>query len=171
MSEIQADPAGDGTLVEEAIHVEVEIESEIKVLVLPLSGGVPHVALIREQLKLDTDLHVFERGGEEPFVHAGHGRKHVRVVAHRCHEVTLDVRYEHDTKPHRFRPSATVFKGLQWAIGKHGYNLDPMAAAKANLILPGADEPLPPEDVLGKYVKPGHCTLVVDLTLKDFTNG
>ena len=26
-------------------------------------------------------------------------------------------------------------------------------------------------DVLGKYVKPGDCTLVVDLTLKDFTNG
>ena len=32
-------------------------------------------------------------------------------------------------------------------------------------------QPLPREDVLGKYVKAGDCTLVVDLTLKDFSNG
>jgi len=56
-------------------------------------------------------------------------------------------------------------------LGKHGFNLDPMAAAKANLILPDAEQPLPREDVLGKHVKGDHCTLVVDLTLKDFTNG
>jgi len=56
-------------------------------------------------------------------------------------------------------------------VSKHAFMLDPMAAAKANLILPGADAPLPRADVLGKYVKAGHCALVVDLTLKDFTNG
>ena len=60
---------------------------------------------------------------------------------------------------------------LAMAVSKHGFNLDPMAAAKANLILPGADQPLPREDVLGKHVKGDRCTLVVDLTLKDFTNG
>ena len=45
-----------------------------------------------------------------------------------------------NTTSGRRRPCS---RRLQWAVGKHGYNLDPMTAAKANLILPGADEPLP----------------------------
>jgi len=56
-------------------------------------------------------------------------------------------------------------------VGKKGFDLDPVTAAKANLILPGADAPLPRDAAVGKFVKTGHCTLVVDLTLKDFTNG
>ena len=95
----------------------------------------------------------------------------MRLVGHRCHQVTLDVRFEHHTKQHHFKPSTTVFAALQWAVSKHAYDLDAMKAAKANLILPGADMPLARDDVLGKHVKPGHCTLVVDLTLRDFTNG
>ena len=171
MSENLGNAVGDGTLVEEAVHVEIEIEESIAVLVLPLSGERPHVELIREKLEIGADVHFFERDRDEAFVHAEHGRKHVRVVGHKCHQVTLKVHYDHHTKEHHFRPSATVFKALQWAVSKHAYNLDAMAAAKANLILPGADAPLPREDVLGKFVKSGDCTLVVDLTLKDFSNG
>ena len=156
---------------ENVVHVELEIEERVELLVLPLSGEAVLVDIIRAKLDLGTDVHLFERDHDEPLGHHGQGRKHIRVVGHRCHQVTLNVQYDHDTKPHHFSPSATVFKALQWAVSKHAYNLDPMAAAKANLILPGADAPLPKEDVLGKYVKPGHCTLVVDLTLKDFTNG
>jgi hypothetical protein len=156
---------------EDAVHVELEIEDRVELLVLSLPGEAVLVEVIRAKLDIGADVHLFERDHDEPLKHHGHGRKHIRVVGHRCHQVTLDVRYEHDTKPHHFPPSATVFRALQWAVSKHAYNLDPMAAAKANLILPGADAPLPKEDVLGKYVKPDHCTLVVDLTLKDFTNG
>ncbi len=171
MSENLGNVVGDGTLVEEAVHVEVEIEERITVLVLPLSGERPHVELIREKLEIGADVHFFERDRDEAFVHPEHGRRHVRVVGHKCHQVTLKVQYDHDTKEHHFRPSATVFKALQWAVSKHAYNLDPLAADKANLILPGADAPLPREDVLGKFVKPSECTLVLDLTLKDFSNG
>jgi len=171
MSENWTDFAADGALVEEAIHIEVEIEERIEVLMLPLAGETAHVDVIRDKLRLGAELHLFERDRDEVFVRAEHGRKHIRVVGHKCHQVTLKVRYEQHTKEHHFRPSATVFKALQWAVGKHAYNLDPMAAAKANLILPGADAPLPREDVLGKHVKAGDCSLVVDLTLKDFSNG
>jgi hypothetical protein len=164
-------PQNGGQPPEEVIHVEVEIIERVELLIVPATGEVALVDVIRERLKLDADLHLFERDHDEPFKHHAHGRKHVRIVGHRCHQVTLEVRYEHETKQHHFRPSATVFKALQWAVSKHGFNLDPMAAAKANLILPGADQPLPKEDALGKYVKEDHCTLVVDLTLKDFTNG
>jgi hypothetical protein len=156
---------------EETVNVEVELEDRIEAFVVPATGEVVVVEVIRAKFENGADLHFFERDSEEPFKHHAHGRKHVRLVGHRCHEVTLKVQYEHHTKEHHFKPSATVFKTLQWAVSKHGYNFDPMQAAKANLILPGADQPLPREDVLGKYVKHGHCTLVVDLTLKDFTNG
>ena len=158
-------------LTEEAVHVEVEIEDRVELLVLPLTGEVELIEVIREKLEVGEEFHFFERDRDEPFRHPGHGRKHVRVVGHRCHQVTLEVRFEHLTKHHHFKPSATVFTALQWAVSKHAFNLDPMNAAKANLILPGADVPLARDDVLGKHVNPGHCTLVVDLTLKDFTNG
>ena len=135
MSEIRAEPASTGGQIEEAVHFEVEILERIEVLVLPV-GGTPHAEVIRERLTLEADVELFERDADEPFHHAKHRRKHVRLVGHKCRHVTLKVQYEHHTKEHHFRPSATVFKGLQWAVGKHGYNLDPMAAAKANLILP-----------------------------------
>ena len=156
---------------EEVVHVEAEIEERVEVLTVPFAEGAVFVEVLRTKLQLEGDVHLFERDHDEPFVHHPHGRKHIRLVGHRCREVTLEIRYDHEVKHHRFAPSATVFKALQWAISKHGFKLDPMAAAKANLILPGADAPLPREDVLGKLVKHGHCALTVDLTLKDFTNG
>lgn len=60
---------------------------------------------------------------------------------------------------------------LLWAIGKKGFNLDDTSKAKANLMLPGTDQPLPKDAVIGSFVKHGACCLTLDLTLKDFTNG
>jgi hypothetical protein len=161
----------EGQPLEEVVQVEVEIEERVELLILPATGEVELADLIRERLEVGADMHLFERDHDDPLGHHPYGRKHIRVVGHHCHEVKLEVRYEQGVKHHHFKPSKTVFKALQWAVSKHGFNLDPMQAAKANLILPGADAPLPREDVLGKFVKPGHCTLIVDLTLKDFTNG
>jgi hypothetical protein len=170
MNSHENQPTEEG-LIEEAVHVEVEIEDRVELLVVPITEGMVLVEVIRTMLESAADVHFFERDRDEPLHHHPHGRKHIRVVGHRCHQVKLEVRYDHDTKHHHFPPSATVFRALQWAVSKHGFNLDPMAAAKANLILPDAEQPLPREDVLGKHVKGDHCTLVVDLTLKDFTNG
>ena len=83
----------------------------------------------------------------------------------------MRVRYEHKTEERTFSPAKTVFKVLQWAVGKQGFNLDPMSAAKANLILPGAEQPLPARRARQVTSSRANCTLVVDLTLKDFTNG
>lgn len=168
---IHDNPQTEGSLVEEAVHVEIEIEDRVEILAVQPDGVLELVEIIREKLAIGEDFHFFERGRDEPFRHHDRDRKHVRVIAHRCHEVTLEVRFEQHSKLHHFKPSTTVFKALQWAVSKHGYDLDPTNAAKANLILPHADAPLTREDVLGKYVKPGHCTLVVDLTVKDFSNG
>jgi len=154
----------------ELVHVEAEIEERAEVIALPFTGEIAFVELVRTELKLDPDVHLFERNHDEPFIRHPRGRKHIRLVGHRCREIAVTFQYD-TTKLHHFAPSTTVFKALQWAVSKHGFDLDAMAAAKANLILPGADAPLPREDVLGKFVQPGHCALTVDLTLKDFTNG
>lgn len=156
---------------EELVQVEAEIEDRPEPAVFAVPGGPRFAEAVREKLGLGPDLQLFERDHDEPLTTLPKGRKAIRIVAHRCHQVVVEVRYEHRTKTEKFAPSATVFKVLKWAVSKRGFDLDPMAAAKANLILPGASAPLPREDVIGKYVKPGHCVLVVDLTLQDFTNG
>ena len=158
-------------LVEEVIHVEIEIIERVETLTLPDSDEVVLMEQIREKLELPPEIHFFERGKEAAFTHHAKGRKHIRLVGHHCQSVKLLVQYDHLDKVHHFPPATTVSAAAQWAVGKQAYNLDPIAAAKANLILLGADQPLPKEDVLGKYVKAGQCELVVSLTLKDFTNG
>jgi hypothetical protein len=166
----------------EYIRVEVEIEDRGETEFIEVEGGDLDAVLkgVRALAALD-DIHVFERDADEPIGGDIKHKKALSVVAHRCKRVDVEVRYEHLTKAHEFAPSATVFRVLQWAIGKHGYNLDDTARAKANLILPDAEQPLPPGDVIGRLVKHDdhdqhhdhrhECKLIVDLTLRDFTNG
>jgi hypothetical protein len=72
---------------------------------------------------------------------------------------------------HEFASSATVHRVLLWAIGKCVFNLDDTAKVKTNLLLPGTEQPLPTDSVIGSFVKHGDCQLMLELTLKDFTNG
>jgi hypothetical protein len=95
----------------------------------------------------------------------------LRLVSHEARAVKVEVRYDHETRAHEFAPSKTVFRVLQWAVGKHGFRLDPTLAARANLILPDAENPLLREAVIGSFMPHGKHVLVVDLTLRDFTNG
>src|SRR5258708_39912531 len=80
-------PMEDG-LIEEAVHVEIEIEDRVEVLVLPLTAGVMLVEVIREKLEISEEFHFFERDRDEPFSHPPHGRKHVRLVGYRRRPVT-----------------------------------------------------------------------------------
>ena len=163
--------APDGSLTVETIHLEIEIEDRLEPICLALPGGERFLDAIREHVGLTVETHIFEHDKDHPLTGPISGRKTIRLVGHRCREVTVEVRYDQHVKHHKVAPARTVFKVLQWAIGKHGFDLDPLAAAKANLILPGADAPLPREAAIGKFAPAGHCTLVVDLTLQDFTNG
>jgi hypothetical protein len=152
------------------VEVEIEIEDQAEPVAISIVVDERFEETVRAHIGAGGDMHLFEHGQDEPLPCPPHGRKAIRLVGHRCRVVTLKVRYEHRTIEHHFAPAATVFKALQWAVSKNGFDLDPVAAAKANLILPGAEAPLPRDTALGKFVEPHHCTLVVDLTLKDFTN-
>lgn len=166
-------PPDQETAVVEVVEADIEIEIEDHAEPLGFSVAIDErfEQTVRARSGVTEEMYLFEHGHDEPLPHPPHGRKAIRLVGHRCRVVTVEVRYEHRTIEHRFAPAATLFKVLQWAVSKEGFDLDPIAAAKANLMLPGADAALPRDAVVGKFVKPGHCMLVVDLTLKDFTNG
>lgn len=162
-----------GTLeiVEEVVVVEVEREGVLEPLALEVSLRADLLGHVRSHLELDAEVLLFERDHDEPITTCDPTRRALHLIAHRHKQLVIKVRYEHRTLERVFAPSKTVFKVLQWAIGEHGFRLDPVAAAKANLILPGADSPLPRESAIGVFTKPGEHVLVVDLTLRDFTNG
>lgn len=162
-----------GTLeiVEEVIVVEIEQPGVVEPVLLEVGLRADLLGHVRSRLELDAEIHLFERDRDEPITTCDPDRRALHLVAHHHKELLIKVQYEHKTLEHVFAPSKTVFKVLQWAIGKHGFKLDPVAAAKANLILPGADAPMPRESAIGVFTKPGEHVLVVDLTLRDFTNG
>jgi hypothetical protein len=154
------------------VRVEVEVEDRKQIEVIEVEGGSLEAVLQRVQaLAALADAHVFERDKDEPIGLEIEGRKALSVLAHRCRKVVVKVHFEHRTEEHEFAPAATVYRVLLWAIGKKGFNLDDTAKAKANLILPGKDEPLPKDALIGSFVKHGDCCLTLELTLKDFTNG
>ncbi len=139
------------------LEVEAETGQDIRKAVLAKAGF--DEAYIFQH---DTDVDV----GDEIL-----GKKAVVLVLHRCKKIMVSVQYEHETKTKKFTPAATVNRVLLWAVGRNGFKLDPDARSKANLILPGADQPLPRGDAIGKYADKKSCSLVVSLTLKDFNNG
>lgn len=156
---------------EEMIRIEIEREGAVELIALEVQDREDLLDHVRNQLGLDVEVLIFERDGDEPLTLHRKGRKALRLVAHRHRQITVKVRYEHKTEERTFSPAKTVFKVLQWAVGKQAFNLDPTSAARADLILPGAETPLPRDSAIGSFTQQGECVLVLDLTLRDFTNG
>jgi hypothetical protein len=156
----------------EKVRIEIEVEDQPGSKVIEVEQGSPEL-LLKEVLALAAleNAHVFERDKDEPVGREIENRKALSVIVHRCHKVQVKVHYEHNTKEHDFAPSATIFRVLLWAISKKAFNLDDTAKAKANLMLPKTENPLPKDSVIGSFVKHGECHLTLELTLRDFTNG
>lgn len=164
-----ADPKADRT--EDVIRIEVIHAGSVEAVVIDLPPATDPLAALRLALATEEDVLIFERDQDEALTCLPPGRKALRLVTHKAHMIELVVHYDHLTHKKHFAPAKTVFKALQWAVSDKAFNLDPQAAAKANLILPGADQPLPREASLGSFIPHGHHVLEVNLTLRDFTNG
>jgi hypothetical protein len=149
-------------------HIELQIEDR-ELIEIKVSGGLEAIMeAIRTRSGTEEILILFERDGDE--LDEKHGSRHsISVVAHRCKEIHITVRFEHRSEERSFKPSATINRVLQWAVKE--FKLDATQRSKANLILPGTETPLLKDDVLAQYSKFPHCKLMLDLTLKDFTNG
>ena len=156
---------------EEIVRIEIEREGSTELISIEIEERDDLLIQVRERVGLGPDIHLFERGGEHPLTRHSQGRRALRLVAHRHHRIEVRVRFEHRTAQANFSPATTVFKVLKWAVGKHGFALDALLAAKANLILPNSEAPLPRDAAIGTFTRHEEHTLVVDLTLKDFTNG
>ena len=156
-----------------AIKVQIEVEGLKHALIAEIERTIEAAsALVRPHLPLGTILW-FERDKPDlfEFAHA-HGRRAISLVAHRAHRVTVKVNFEHRTEHHEFAPSTTVNSVLRWAV--HAFKLDETQTAKANLMLPGASEPLVRDIAIGTLFHHNEhqaCELTLELTLKDFTNG
>jgi hypothetical protein len=154
------------------IRAEIEIEDRKTVEVIDVTEHTADGVLkqVRLLAQLD-DLFVFERDKDEPIGIEIERLTVLSLHAHRCRKVAVKVGWSHEVKEHHFSPAAHIHRVLLWAIGKHGFDLDEMARAKANLIIPGTESPLPKDAVVGSFVRHGECGLTLELTLKDFTNG
>ena len=155
------------------VKIQIEVEGLPRAIAAEVEGTLEAViALVRPHLPVG-EIIVFERDKPDRFEHH-RDRCAIALVAHRSHSVNVKVHFEHRTEHHEFPPSTTVNSVLRWAVGKHGFKLDENQAAKANLMLPGAAEPLGRDVAIGTLFhhdehKPSELTL--ELTLKDFTNG
>ena len=153
-----------------AVRFELDIEGLPRAVAAEIEGTFEAVVAFVRQHLASGEIFLFERDKEDLFSDAG-GRKAIALVAHRAKSVLVNVQFEHLSKPHKFSPSTTVNTVLRWAVGKQGFNLDDNAAAKANLMRPGASEPLDRSAVIGTLFGHHEHELTLELTLKDFTNG
>lgn len=151
------------------VILEVESEGQQPVGVEVPEGTLDAVLNAVRQRLGNNELHVFEKDSEEE-LHSVQGRTALSLVVHRCKKLTVQIHFD-TTKSETFSPAVKVFTVLRWAIGKKGFNLDSDQQAKVNLMLPGADSPLPRDAAIGQFTTGNECSLTLELTLKDFTNG
>ncbi len=155
------------------IKIQIEVEGRPDAVAAEVEGTIESIiAVVRPHLPVG-DIFIFERDKPDLFEHH-RDRCAIALVAHRARSVAVKVQFEHHVAHHEFAPSTTVQTVLRWAAGKHGFNLDANQSASANLMLPGATEPLVREIAIGTLVRHDEhkpCELVLELTLKDFTNG
>lgn len=153
------------------VRVELEFENRPEVKTAEIDkDDLDAILTIARAMAEFEHAHVFERDSDEPLSEIG-GRRAITLLVHRCRHITAEIHYDGETRKHDFSPAVTVLRVLHWAVGKHGFNLDDNAAAKANLILRGSEEPLPKDTMIGRYTEHTDCAITLDLTLKDFTNG
>lgn len=158
-------------LVAELVRVEVEREGGESPVSLELRPGPKLLDELRRRLDLDSSIHLFMRDSDEPLENVDEKRRNLKLIAHRRKAIEIVVRYEHREEKRKFTPSATVLKVLQWATRPNVFGIDPAIVPKANLIVPGAENPLPRDQLVGTIPSEDCDRLVLDLTFRDFTNG
>jgi hypothetical protein len=157
----------------EQMIVQIETEGQLQPATIEVADRSLDGLLnaIRSHARLGGAVHIFEHEKDDELAANILARNAISVTVSRCKRIVVGVRFEHKTLSEKFAPSATIFRVLRWAIGKKGFNLDDTAQAKANLILPGSESPLPRDATIGRYVDGTTCSLTLDLILRDFTNG
>ncbi|MGO8870635.1 MAG: hypothetical protein ACLQPH_04400 [Acidimicrobiales bacterium] len=135
-------------------HPEIkEIEANIQVRELLVEGDADgHIWIeeVDEEISLDITI---ENAGirHHHHVHRGH-----------CHRVEVVVRFNGNFE-HFYGPATTIKTVEKWAFGPEVANFSEEQAALHVLAEPGADHFLDDGVQIGSLVKPGSCTVTLDL--------
>jgi hypothetical protein len=115
--------------------------------------------------------HLFCEDGDgplDPTAPVHHDRIH---HVHRAEAIEVTVSYMSGEHKKSFPPSTRVQRVLDWAVGPHGFAIDPSIAPEMELNEVGQPTPLPKSAHIGRFVKHPHHKLHLDLTRGVVPNG
>lgn len=160
------------------IEIEVEGENLAETEIIEIEKGHDGHVLVAEVSKRcgiePTALLLFEEDCNGPLdltIIIDERRSGIVHHVHRAKEVDVIVNYNGPPKSHRFSPATRIQRVLDWAIGSHGFNIDPTIAPEMELALHGHTEELPKRAHIGRYVKHPHHKLELDLIRGVVPNG
>jgi hypothetical protein len=135
-------------------HPEIiEVEATALVRTLLVEGDLDgHIWIEEVDEEVDLDI-TLEAAGirHHHHVHRGH-----------CHRVEVVVRFNGDFE-HTYGPATTIKPVEKWAFGPEVANFSKEQAAEHVLAVPAADHFLEEGVHIGSLVKPGSCTVTLDL--------
>jgi hypothetical protein len=137
-------------------HPEILDEVEVTALVRTLlveGDRDGHVWIEEVDDEVDLDI-TFEAAG------IGH---HHHVHRGRCRRVEVAVRFNGTSFEHTYGPARTIKRAEKWAFGPKVADFSKEQAAKHVLAEPGADHFLEDGVHIGSLVKPGSCTVTLDI--------
>jgi hypothetical protein len=118
---------------------------------------------------------LFIEAGNEPIETTGliiderfRGRAH---HVHRARRLDVHVAYQDKDIEHHYSPAATVQMALDWAVGPHGFKIDPAIALEMELAIEGSEKALPRQAHLGRFVHHPSHDLRLDLIRGVIPNG
>jgi hypothetical protein len=161
-----------------SVEICVEGEGLGDVDVLTLEGGAKLrdvvVAVSSKTGIAVEELFVFDEDGDEvlalDIVIDEERAKRVHHV-HRVREIEVTVNYKAEKKSKKYPPSVRIGRVLDWAVGEHGFKIDPSIAPEMELALEGTEIALPKPAHIGRYVKHPHHHLHLDLIRGIVPNG
>lgn len=135
-------------------HPEIiEVEATAQVRTLLVEGDLDgHIWIEEVDEEVDLDI-TLEAAGIRHRHHLHRGE---------CHRVEVVVRFNGNFE-HTYGPAATIKTVEKWAFGPKVANFSKEQAAEHVLAEPGADHFLEEGVHVGSLVKPGSCTVTLDL--------
>jgi hypothetical protein len=163
------------------IFLQGENIPEIILVQVPTSGTVRTILEVAKAQQLPlagdaTSLLVFLEDTEEALapdmpLEAAHIGHRSQVHIHRCRQLEVTVNFNADHNVHVFSPSTTVERVLQWAVGKHGFNVGEIDATDLLLQLCHSTARPDGDTHIGSLVQCPHCALCFDLVPKQRVEG
>ena len=162
--QIEVDVEGEGLADIETILIDTDSRLSAIIVAVSAKNGIAVEELL-----------LFGEDGEEPLdpetpVVAEVIIKRVHHV-HRARQIEVTVFYKAESRSKTFPPSTRVLKVLDWAVGPHGFNIDPAIAPEMELALHGQTAELPKHAHIGRYVHHPHHHLTLDLIRGVVPNG